>query len=315
MDPVESRLDVTDVRLTWASADQEEFLLAPGGDAEMFGIITRPPARPRRTGVLLVWGSGRFPSPGRNGVRTRLARRLAGHGYTTVRFDYPGVGESGGRYRAPDFARPQSDEVAALYRYLLGDDDVDEVVVVAYCFGGRNVVGAIEQLPNLRGLALLCTPFAAEDHAAKRQREVRPAEEIRRAARLRTIRHLLGPEGRRYRRIARSRTKAVAARILPKSRSHNAAETVVDWCTCFTELLQRGASLLLMSSTLNDFHRDFESLLRGPAGDVLRRHDDRVQIEVREGRLHGLAALDVQADVSDTVVDWICRVTGGASTP
>ena len=60
----------------------------------VFGILSRPFAAPtKRTGVV-IFNSGMLHRPGPFRLHVRLARRLAELGYPTLRFDFPGVGDS-----------------------------------------------------------------------------------------------------------------------------------------------------------------------------------------------------------------------------
>lgn len=60
----------------------------------VFGILSRPAAtQANRTGVV-IFNSGMLHRPGPFRLHVRLARRLAELGYPTLRFDFPGVGDS-----------------------------------------------------------------------------------------------------------------------------------------------------------------------------------------------------------------------------
>ena len=68
--------------------------------AAMLGVLTQPP-RPTvtvRIGVLIVVGGPQY-RVGSHRQFTLLARRLAAQGYPTLRFDYRGMGDSGGERR------------------------------------------------------------------------------------------------------------------------------------------------------------------------------------------------------------------------
>jgi pimeloyl-ACP methyl ester carboxylesterase len=67
----------------------------------VFGIVSAPaPDRKKKTGVV-IFNSGILHRPGPFRMHVRLARRLASLGYPTLRFDFPGVGDSLARATRP----------------------------------------------------------------------------------------------------------------------------------------------------------------------------------------------------------------------
>ena len=67
----------------------------------VFGIVSQPPPdRKKKTGVI-IFNSGILHRPGPFRMHARLARRLASLGYPTLRFDFPGVGDSLARATRP----------------------------------------------------------------------------------------------------------------------------------------------------------------------------------------------------------------------
>ncbi len=70
-------------------SDERIVDLGPG----MFGVISVPPGNARASAVVL-FNAGIMHRTGPFRVSVRLARALAARGYTTLRFDLPGVGDS-----------------------------------------------------------------------------------------------------------------------------------------------------------------------------------------------------------------------------
>jgi pimeloyl-ACP methyl ester carboxylesterase len=64
-----------------------------------------------RGGVVLAPTIGREAYPTRRALRL-LAQALASHGFITLRFDYPGTGDSGGNFTDPERDRAWTDSVA-----------------------------------------------------------------------------------------------------------------------------------------------------------------------------------------------------------
>ena len=60
----------------------------------VFGIVSQPAPDRRKPVGVIIFNSGILHRPGPFRMHVRLARRLAELGYATLRFDFPGVGDS-----------------------------------------------------------------------------------------------------------------------------------------------------------------------------------------------------------------------------
>src|SRR5690349_17225321 len=84
------------------------------GDA-LAGVITEPMADALRIGVLIVVGGPQY-RVGSHRQFVHLARRLAEHGFTAMRFDVRGMGDSEGSH--PGYEAIHSDIAAAIAAFL-----------------------------------------------------------------------------------------------------------------------------------------------------------------------------------------------------
>lgn len=91
---------------------------------------------------------------------TRLADRLVERGWRVLRFDFTGLGDSGGDFATAGFETNIADLVAAsdalraaghLPRLLVG-----------HSLGGAAMIAAAEQIPEARALATIGSPFDVE---------------------------------------------------------------------------------------------------------------------------------------------------------
>lgn len=73
-----------------------ESVLEFGPDRRLVGILTHVPSGGNRRQVpaIVITNSGIIHRPGANRLHVRLARLLARHGYPTLRYDLPGIGDS-----------------------------------------------------------------------------------------------------------------------------------------------------------------------------------------------------------------------------
>jgi alpha-beta hydrolase superfamily lysophospholipase len=117
-----------EVTFPWADGAVTETVVRLGRSG-LIGVLTHPVGPSRATVVWLNSGSEHHVGPGRAWVE--YARQLALDGYTSLRVDFSGWGESPDRGRAP--GRPYD---------LHGIDEVAEVVEALRADGHRHVVVA-----------------------------------------------------------------------------------------------------------------------------------------------------------------------------
>ncbi len=152
------------------STYDEEAMFFPCGEDHLFGVLTSPRRDPRGVVALLLWGSGPLPSFGTNQIRARLARRLAGSGYHTMRIDYPGVGDSTGTASEGDrLDNPNVEPVLGAASWLR-ERHLSRTVVVGSCFGARSALASAGRLPDLTAVVLISPPVWDDE------RDMRPSQ-------------------------------------------------------------------------------------------------------------------------------------------
>ncbi len=129
--------------------------------ADVFGILTGPGPQTSDLVVLLLPGAAEPASFGRNQVRARLARKLAGLGCHAMRIDYPGLGESTGSPPAPRLDEclllPLVEDVGAIAAWLR-ERGLRRVVLMGSCLGSRIALTCVGRVPGLAGLVLVTAP-------------------------------------------------------------------------------------------------------------------------------------------------------------
>src|SRR4051812_36564069 len=89
-----------------------------GEHGHLVGITTEPSGRRRRVGCVLV-SAGLVPKLGPYRLYTHVARRLARDGFTTLRFDLGGIGDSGHAHGGMPLRARTDLEIGAASSYLL----------------------------------------------------------------------------------------------------------------------------------------------------------------------------------------------------
>ena len=110
-----------------------------------FGILTEPPAaEARRRGVIFV-NDGATYHVGANRLNVALARRWAREGYTVLRMDLAGLGDSNTRAgRANDDVFPPEalDDIGAAVQFLQSRYGIQDITLAGLCSGAYHALRA-----------------------------------------------------------------------------------------------------------------------------------------------------------------------------
>jgi len=90
---------------------------------------------------------------------SRMARTLAAHGIGVLRFDFAGLGASGGSFAEGSFAADVADLVAA--GRAMEAAGHAPALLVGHSLGGAAVLAAAEAMPGIRAVATIAAPFDA----------------------------------------------------------------------------------------------------------------------------------------------------------
>ena len=117
----------------------KERALALGPERSMLGIITRPEvfsaaSTSGRTGVLLM-NAGLVHRVGPNRLNVNLARRLAEGGYTSMRVDLSGLGDSAPRRDGRSLEESHLADLSEALDAFAQQEKLDRFVLVGVCSG------------------------------------------------------------------------------------------------------------------------------------------------------------------------------------
>lgn len=90
----------------------------------------------------------------------RVGRALAAEGYGVLRFDFTGLGQSGGDFADSSFSGSVGDIVAAASAMEQAGREVR--LLIGHSLGGSAVLAAAEQLPQAAAFATIAAPFDVE---------------------------------------------------------------------------------------------------------------------------------------------------------
>jgi exosortase A-associated hydrolase 1 len=121
-------------------------------DHALVGILHAPRAYAGKPGVLVVVGGPQY-RVGSHRQFVLLARSLAAEGYPSFRFDYRGMGDSGGESRG--FEKVDSDIRCALDAFQRAVPQLSGVVLWGLCDGASAILLSDVADARLRGLVLV----------------------------------------------------------------------------------------------------------------------------------------------------------------
>ena len=125
----------------------------PVADQELFGILHRPTIAPNGSGFVFchpfaeekLWA---------HRVYVRLARDFAARGYTVLRFDHRGHGDSDGEFQESSVATHLRDIEAAVGRLREACPGLKDVGLLGLRLGGTFAALSAERLPGIDRLVL-----------------------------------------------------------------------------------------------------------------------------------------------------------------
>ena len=131
----------------------EEQVMFPVGEIALEGLYAAPTQAPH-IGVVVCHPHPLYGGEMNNNIVTALIQAFQQAGIATLRFNFRGVGRSGGSH---DQGNGEVEDVKAAVTYLLSRQSVSTVVVAGYSFGsmvGLRAGAADDRVHKLIGVAL-----------------------------------------------------------------------------------------------------------------------------------------------------------------
>lgn len=130
---------------------EEQVLFPSQQDAELYGVLYH--AKIPMKGAIVVCSPEGDERTWSQRVLVNFSRLLAAHGYTVLRFDYMGQGESGGNYEESTWLTRQGDVESAI-DYLVQRTETDRVGLHGLRLGGSLALLVASQSPVVKYVTL-----------------------------------------------------------------------------------------------------------------------------------------------------------------
>lgn len=132
----------------------KEVALNLGTGRNLVSVLTEP-SHPRRPVAVVLLNAGVVHRIGPHRISVKLARHLASRGYTVVRFDASGVGDSRPARDSASFSEQATLDVRAVMDYLQHEHGLTSMALFGICAGATNAYRAALIDERVHGLFML----------------------------------------------------------------------------------------------------------------------------------------------------------------
>ncbi|MGJ7493846.1 hypothetical protein ACSFA8_02125 [Variovorax sp. RT4R15] len=272
-----------------------------GPDRSLVGVVSTPDAEGKMAPVAcLMLNMGANYRVGPHRINVKLARQMAGHGISSIRFDLAGLGDSGQPSGAGHFMQQVVLDVQAamnLVETMLG---IRRFIVIGLCSGSTNGMATAMVDPRIVGILMF-------DGYAFPGRRSQLELALHRALAVPTNPAVIGKTMRWLKR--KFSAKAAAARAPADLFAPVPREVTEEiFHRSMTQLVGRGVALFfLYTGTMHVRDHGRDQLGRFAAEPYAQRIEYRFMGEID----HGLTSLASQRIFMGVVCEWALRVARG----
>lgn len=131
------------------------------------GILHLPDGNDKKTGVIIL-NTGLNDMVGWHRIQVEMARNLASNGYTVLRYDNPGIGDSDGELKEKDVPQLLTqieqglwvDDTFSALDYMSKEFHLNNIFLLGFCGGAINSIhSASKKQTNITGIINIAAPF------------------------------------------------------------------------------------------------------------------------------------------------------------
>jgi alpha/beta superfamily hydrolase len=281
-----------------ARAWAEHPVIMPGTYGDLYGVFTpAAPEAPPAGLCAIFFGRNRWWG---DRLSVKSTRWLAAQGFSCLRFDYHGYGESAGECQNIHGERLYTDDALAAIRFMRKEFAQERFVLSGFCFDGRTALSALEEEgPAIEGVVCsspevtgapgeLLTHLFTLDNAITF---------IRRSA--------------SYKKVAISRALHRGLNLIKLAGAVGSREGLAErqisegFKRDFRALLRSNARCLFLQGSDDPEYHGFQLVERSLLAKLTPEQKLRITLEVWPGKIHLLEFPEVQRLVAERVVSWI----------
>lgn len=295
----------TPAELERARAERPFVVPTPAG--RLFAVLTPPAPEAAPAGLCVVLLTR--PRSHRNRMWVEGARRLAARGFSAIRVDYHGCGDSGGQSAPLDPNRPYRDDVVAVIRHARQHLGMQRFVVCGACFDARTALSSFAQEGgSIVGLVFMAAPVMELDTVVQAHADTKDWAHLWRALFKLENWRALGQRGRW------KHMTTVVDRVSRRSIGGAKDELPLSpgFVDDFRALVRSHARALFLYGIEDAEYASFRvaerQLFAALAPEVRARFD----VEVWPGSVHGFLEMTRQRETFTRAVGWIEALHPGA---
>jgi pimeloyl-ACP methyl ester carboxylesterase len=245
---------------------------------------------------------------GPNRLYVNLARRLARSGFTVLRFDHSGVGDSQPREDHLPFGESSVAEAVDAMNFLAADRQCDKFALVGLCSGTLTafrtayVDARVTSLVLLTALLLDPSTVPEEIIAEALDRRVARSYLVEKIGSMHAWRKVLSG-GADIAAIWRVLQRRIAKRISPPSIAPGTEELIAQ----MRDLLQRGVAVRFVFADPATVLEGFRMTIAPALRDLRER--GRIDVRLIKRADHTFTRLRHQAEVIELTSEWLLRCT------
>jgi pimeloyl-ACP methyl ester carboxylesterase len=281
----------------------EEALLF-GQSRSLVGVITHPPSEDNpagRPGVVIL-NAGVLHHVGPNRLHVQFARALAESGFTVLRFDFSGIGDSRSRRGSQAFVEARGEEVGEALEVLAATRGIDRFLIIGICSGADSGLDVAFEDSRVAGAVLIDgfnLPSLRYAFHVYWGRFLSPQRWLR----------LLTGKSELWTNLRLLRRSSAASEPATQARVRTVLPSRTEYLERLQAILDRGAHLLMIYTAKSPAYFNYHGLLRGRARRWASKQ--RLSAVCLEESDHTFTLLSNQQRLVSLVRDW---ATGLPST-
>jgi len=273
-----------------------------GGDRALCGIVTKPAESSSRPAII-IFNTGIIHRVGHHRMYTKLSRHLAGRGYSVIRFDFAGIGDSPAQRDVQSPREENCSGIRAVIDWTEANLKCDRVILLGLCSGADHSVVYGGDDTRVAGVVLM-------DPSIPRTRWFYVLDRLRRLKQPIAWTNFLTGKGRFWRRMQQKFAKGAP----PPPRFEEqfsrqdmeAPETISYLQTAYQKMVNNGTSILAIFSGGHSYQHNYRRQILDALPDV--KFGDRLELHYFSKCDHTFTYEADRRHLFRTLDNWLDRL-------